>query len=110
MVCLSLFLAVSTLHAQAQDSTQDRLKAVEERMRALEAEVQSLRATLAAAAPALPAPAETAPAVAQAPPDPTSGASGQLPVYGEWWRSCGGDEGLQPRHRHDRQLRRGIGT
>ena len=81
-VCLSLFLAVSTLHAQAQDSTQDRLKAVEERMRALEAEVQSLRATLAAAAPALPAPAETAPAVAQAPPGPTSGATGQLPVYG----------------------------
>jgi hypothetical protein len=63
-------------------ATQERLKAVEERMRALEAEVQSLRAALAAAAPALPAPAETAPAVAQAPPGPTSGASGQLPVYG----------------------------
>ena len=81
-VFLSLFLAVSTLHAQAQDATQERFKAVEERMRALEAEVQSLRAALAAAAPALSAPAQTALAVTQAPPGPTGGASGQLPVYG----------------------------
>ena len=81
-VFLLLFLAVSNLHAQAQDPTQERIKAVEERMRALEAEVQSLRAALAAAAPVVPAPAETARAVAQAPPGPTSGASGQLPGSG----------------------------
>ena len=83
LIC-AILLAVSTLHAQAQDASQERLKAVEERMRALEAEVQSLRAALAAASLSTPTPAPiaAAPAVAPALTGPASGPPAQTPVYG----------------------------
>jgi type II secretory pathway pseudopilin PulG len=81
-VILSFLLAISTPHAQAQDTTQERLKAVEERMHALEAEVQSLRAALAAAVPAPATPGITTQSQPQATPSPTSEASGQLPTGG----------------------------
>ena len=79
---LLLVLSVSIVHAQAQDATQERLKAVEDRMHALEAEVNSLRAALAAVGTAPPTPAPTSPALPQLPPGPTSGTPEQQPVYG----------------------------
>ena len=78
-----ILLVSGSASAQAPDTTEDRIKALEERIRALEMEVQALKATPAKAAEATPiAPAPYAPPAPQAPVSVTSATGAQLPVYG----------------------------
>lgn len=74
LLAILVFMLSGIAGAQAPESTEARLKALEERIRALEAELVALKAAQSAAAASPPA----AP-VAQA---PAPGGAVQLPVYG----------------------------
>ena len=77
LLLLILVLTAVSLAARAQESQEDRIKALEERIIALEGEVRMLKAQQQPASPA-----SAVPEVAAAPPAGALTQAGSLPVYG----------------------------